>query len=628
MHATLRRPSRCRLTALLALLAATVGRLPAQTPIYLAEYAYQAARITALTPPSTTTVPRFTLPPAYWIPIDLHYELSTNTLWWCDNVGPFRILSSDLNGAGLTVVHTSSAPARGPATDALGRLFFASGNTLVRIDGNGNNPVVLYAGTQQGPLGCPAIDRRNGHVYFGADGDIRRVDTAGGNLKKIVDGVGYARAIALDVANDRLYWIDTQPASDFVASTRLDGSDRRVVFDNSLGVAQSSGLVQFALDHGNGTLLLADELAGTLRRLDPATGAITLLHTFTAPHGPGGVALGSAHPQEPMPDCNGNGIDDGQDLQSGASTDCNDNGRPDECELDACLVPRWFLDQGSNPAVPGRAAGCAGTTPGTCFQTFQPFDVPAPGAAIAAVGLDGWMANRGYGEGLDIELFPDDGTGSFPDETWLLAHTNLELRYDPDHVHWVEAPLPIALDAGRYWLRIGGGGPTVQAGVNQGSLPGLGGKVRSGLGTWFTAPPLAVRLRAAELATTTTTVSLSAAGAVDFVLDAGPTRGNQIYWLLGSWSGTTPGLQLSPGVALPLGVDAYTRFTAQQPNSTVLQGFLGTLDNLGLGTARLQLPPGLPAAAAGLVLHHAFFTLGPGNLPTFGSRAVAVQLVP
>ena len=33
-----------------------------------------------------------------------------------------------------------------------------------------------------------------------------------------------------------------------------------------------------------------------------------------------------------FPDCNGNGIDDAQDISSGTSQDCNQNGSPDECE--------------------------------------------------------------------------------------------------------------------------------------------------------------------------------------------------------------------------------------------------------------------------------------------------------
>ncbi len=36
-----------------------------------------------------------------------------------------------------------------------------------------------------------------------------------------------------------------------------------------------------------------------------------------------------------LPDCNNNGIGDGQDIADGASTDCDENGLPDECEADA-----------------------------------------------------------------------------------------------------------------------------------------------------------------------------------------------------------------------------------------------------------------------------------------------------
>ncbi|MBL8722773.1 MAG: hypothetical protein JNK49_01940 [Planctomycetes bacterium] len=602
--------------------------LPAQTPILLSEYAWQAARITALTPPNFASATLFALPAAHWIPLDLHHDLAANRLWWCDNVGPFRILTSDVTGAGLTTLFTSTMAIRGPVTDRAGRLFFAHGNTLCRTDGNGGNFTVLFTANQTSLLGCPAVDRRNGHVYVGADGDILRFDLDGNERKRIVEGIGYARAIALDVGADRLYWLDAQPASDFLASSRLDGSDRRVVFDNSPAVAQSSGLVQFAFDAATSTLVFADELTGAVRRLDPVTGVVTLLHTVAQPHGPAGVAMVGAPPLEPLLDCNANGVADDQDLADGTSRDCNGNGRPDECESDPCPVRRLFLDHGSNPALPGRAAGCAGNQPFQCFQSFQPFDVAAPGVALAEVGLDGWMANRGLGEGLRVDLFPDDGTGVAPDETRRLSTTSLELLYDPDHVHWVYAPLRVALGPGRHWLRVGGGGPHVQAGVNVAAAGLLPARVRDGAGTWYAAPALAVRLVAADLAASTTTLSLQAAGAVDFVLDAGPTHANQVHWLLGSWSGTQPGLPLGPGVTLPLGLDAYTMFTAQHPNSPILAGFLGNLNAQGLGTARLQLPPGLPAAAVGLVLHHAFFTMGRSSLPTFGSRAVAVQLVP
>jgi hypothetical protein len=36
-----------------------------------------------------------------------------------------------------------------------------------------------------------------------------------------------------------------------------------------------------------------------------------------------------------LPDCNGNGVGDGQDIAGGTSQDCDGNGVPDECQPDA-----------------------------------------------------------------------------------------------------------------------------------------------------------------------------------------------------------------------------------------------------------------------------------------------------
>ncbi len=56
--------------------------------------------------------------------------------------------------------------------------------------------------------------------------------------------------------------------------------------------------------------------------------------------------------EEPITDCNGNGIDDANDITSGVSEDCDGNGIPDECEtdsdgdgvIDACDVCNGFDD--------------------------------------------------------------------------------------------------------------------------------------------------------------------------------------------------------------------------------------------------------------------------------------------
>jgi len=122
-----------------------------------------------------------------------------------------------------------------------------------------------------------------------------------------------------------------------------------------------------------------------------------------------------------------------------------------------------------------------------------------------------------------------------------------------------------------------------------------------------------------------TTMSASALGSQDLLLRAGPDRGGEGYFLLGSLSGTSPGLPVpgSPGLGLPLNFDAYFQITlAGGPflNQT------GTLDADGHADAALALPPVAEPAFAGLHLHHAYVTFDPGA-GTFPFASNAVPLV-
>lgn len=47
-----------------------------------------------------------------------------------------------------------------------------------------------------------------------------------------------------------------------------------------------------------------------------------------------------------VPDCNGNGIPDAEDIASGTSQDCNANGIPDECDV---TLPVWTLTDATGP---------------------------------------------------------------------------------------------------------------------------------------------------------------------------------------------------------------------------------------------------------------------------------------
>lgn len=122
-------------------------------------------------------------------------------------------------------------------------------------------------------------------------------------------------------------------------------------------------------------------------------------------------------------------------------------------------------------------------------------------------------------------------------------------------------------------------------------------------------------------------ISLGAPEPVVFLLDRPQASAGQIYLLLGSASGTTPGLPLAPGVVLPLEFDAYFQFSLQSAGSPPFVGTLGLLGSAGNARATLNLPPGLPPSLAGATLHHAFVEVGLSG-PVFASPPATLQLVP
>ncbi|TAJ22111.1 MAG: hypothetical protein EPO68_03735 [Planctomycetota bacterium] len=90
-------------------------------------------------------------------------------------------------------------------------------------------------------------------------------------------------------------------------------------------------------------------------------------------------------------------------------------------------------------------------------------------------------------------------------------------------------------------------------------------------------------------------------------LEAGSAHANRVYLMLGSLSGTAPGITLD-GQLLPLVPDAYTTYTLTAPNSPPLVDTLGVLDANGSALARFQVPAG-STALAGISGHHAYVVL-------------------
>lgn len=120
------------------------------------------------------------------------------------------------------------------------------------------------------------------------------------------------------------------------------------------------------------------------------------------------------------------------------------------------------------------------------------------------------------------------------------------------------------------------------------------------------------RMQPTELTSGPATVSLAVGGSVALALAAGGERAGHLYLVLGSFSGTSPGLPLGVG-ELPLVWDAYFEATLTMANGSVFESTLGLLDEHGLAGAAVHYPPGLQPALAGLTAHHAYVTFHPAT---------------
>ncbi|MEW6744192.1 MAG: sialidase family protein [Planctomycetota bacterium] len=125
--------------------------------------------------------------------------------------------------------------------------------------------------------------------------------------------------------------------------------------------------------------------------------------------------------------------------------------------------------------------------------------------------------------------------------------------------------------------------------------------------------------------TDTAELPVGTGGTVQFTINIGPNSGGQDYWVLGSISGTSPGITLGNGILLPLNFDAFLLLTVVQANSASLVNTRGTLDATGSATAAITSGP-LPGSLAGTVLY--FATLLSSGAPSYATNPTVVTLVP
>lgn len=119
-------------------------------------------------------------------------------------------------------------------------------------------------------------------------------------------------------------------------------------------------------------------------------------------------------------------------------------------------------------------------------------------------------------------------------------------------------------------------------------------------------------------------ISVWQGGVQNLILDAGVQSAGSLYMMLGSLSGTAPGLNLPGFPFVPLNFDPYFELRLASPGLPPLTGALGFLDANGRATAA-AFTGALPPNFAGLELHHAAVVIDPFPIPLFGAPSTIAQ---
>lgn len=123
-------------------------------------------------------------------------------------------------------------------------------------------------------------------------------------------------------------------------------------------------------------------------------------------------------------------------------------------------------------------------------------------------------------------------------------------------------------------------------------------------------------------------VSLAQGGSQSLAIEVDPSLAFHPYLVLGTMSGTEPGIPLNVGV-LPINFDAYSALTMATANSGPFVATFGLLDGQGTAGGAISIAPGLPAVLSGLVLHHSFVVVDPATSEfVHVGNAVRMDLLP
>jgi hypothetical protein len=155
------------------------------------------------------------------------------------------------------------------------------------------------------------------------------------------------------------------------------------------------------------------------------------------------------------------------------------------------LMDNGCIGDGSGWSISGTNGPFGG------FTQFQRFTVTKPGWSIYAIGVEGHLASDPGGAGMLGSVWPDDGTGTGPDEGGVPLHTALYfLGNDPFTCNnWQDEAASICLEPGDYWLQWDdNNSPDYSASAKNGTSGGPSFSRRNSDQAEFPHGPLALRI--------------------------------------------------------------------------------------------------------------------------------------
>lgn len=133
------------------------------------------------------------------------------------------------------------------------------------------------------------------------------------------------------------------------------------------------------------------------------------------------------------------------------------------------------------------------------------------------------------------------------------------------------------------------------------------------------------RMKTPTLTSDVSNFSGTTGGTVNFSLNAGAAGANKLYILLGSLSGTSPGINVAPNFVLPINADSTVVSFMEYANSMYFVNSYANFDASGHALVTLHMPPGIAQPYPGEHFSFAFMTLDPVD---FVSPPLSILITP